>query len=51
MKNNTFFALKLYGYRSHQSLAESLPIARIYINMLAPKAIRTVVGVTIAFYD
>ena len=46
MKNGVFSTLELYAYRLHKSLASCLTIARIYINMLAPQTLRTVISVT-----
>lgn len=50
VKNCVFSALELHAHGFHGSLAGSLSIARIYVNVLAPKARRAVVGVTTALH-
>jgi hypothetical protein len=43
--NSVFSTLEFHAHWFHEPLASFLAIARIHVNMLAPKTLRTVVGV------
>ena len=46
MENGVFSAFNFHAHGLHEPLAGRLAIARIHVNMFAPKALRTMVGVT-----
>lgn len=50
MKNDIFSLLEFYPDWFHQPLAYCLAVTGIYIDMLAPKAFRTVVGIAASMY-
>jgi len=51
MENGVFSALELHTHGFHKSLTRRLAIARIHVNMLTPKATRTMVSVTTSIHD
>ena len=51
VENSVFSALGLYANRFHESLACCMAIARIHVNVLTPKATRTMVGITTPLHN
>lgn len=47
MQNYVRFPFFLYANGLHHTFTCSLPITRTYINMLAPKALRAVIGIPV----